>query len=118
MAIYQKSEKMQYIDIKDNNNEPMCYQLLFPYSGSGFNKDAMHSKITKTRNRLTLNEHAAFRLSIRNDYMNLLFRFGALFQQYAVNLFVNIESNNLAYIMQNKTKMRVEEYKGFKEHCK
>lgn len=107
---------MQYIDIRDINNEPMCYPLLFPYGEPGFNKDAEHARQTAKRNRLTLNEHAAFRLCIRNNNLNLLFRSGQLFQQYVVNLFVNIESNNLAYILNNQSNLRVEEYKGLIEH--
>lgn len=116
--MYPRGDKMQYIDIRDINNEPMCYPLLFPYGEPGFDKDAQHKTSTAKRNRLTLTEHAAFRMSIRNKNKNLIFRSGALFQQYAVNLFVNIESNNLAYIMKNQTKMRVDEYKGLIEYCK
>ena len=109
---------MQYIDIRDINNEPMCYPLLFPYGEPGFNKDAQHAKITAKRNRLTLNEYASFRICIRSNNQNLLFRSGQLFQQYVVNMFVNIESNNLAYILNNQSNLRVDEYKGLIEHLK
>lgn len=118
VAVYPRSEKMQYIDIRDINNEPMCYPLLFPYGEAGFNKDAQHTKVTSTRNRITLTEHAAFRICIKNNNLNLLFRAGPLFQQYVVNLFVNIESNNMAYIIKNQTQLRIDEYKGLIEYLK
>lgn len=116
IAIYPRNSEVQYLNIRDINNEPMCYPILFPYGEPGFNKNTLHNKLTKTRNRLTLSEYASFRLCIRKDNLNLLFKTGQLFQQYIVNLFVNIESNNLAFIKNNQSQLRVEDYKGLVEY--
>ena len=73
-----------------------------------------------TRNRVTPREFYAQRLCIKGDIdgrrnYNCLFHCGKLTQQYIVDAFVKIESNNLEFLRRNQTKLRVDLYTGLKE---
>ena len=70
----------------------------------------------ETKKRVTLREFYAHRLSLRHNNQNLIFRAGKLFQQYVVDAYVKIESNNLEFIRRNQKQLRVEEYQGLIDH--
>lgn len=52
----------------------------------------------------------AYRLMIRENQENYLLKYGKLFHQYAVDMYVKIESERLAYLRFNQSKLRSEAY--------
>lgn len=52
----------------------------------------------------------AYRLMIRQNVDNHLLRYRRLFQQYAVDMYVKIETERLNFIRFNQAKLRSEEY--------
>ena len=71
---------------------------------------------SSNQKRVTLREFYAHRLSLRQNNDNLIFLAGKLFQQYVVDAYVKIESNNLEFIRHNQKQLRVEEYQGLIDH--
>lgn len=52
----------------------------------------------------------AYRMMVRANEENHLMKYCKLFHQYAVDMYAKIESERLAYIRFNQTKLRSEEY--------
>lgn len=52
----------------------------------------------------------AYRLMIRNNEINYILYFRRLFHQYAVDVYVKVDSERLNYIRFNQRKLRAEEY--------
>ena len=94
------------------NCDPMVYPLLFPNREPGWRPQIDHVKerATKKRNKITLLQFYAFKCSTRNDFDIL--SGGKLFQQYAVDAYVKVETNNLYFIHKNQKELRVEYYQG------
>jgi hypothetical protein len=71
--------------------------------------------MTRSRNKITLLEYYAYRLSIKRD-LSIIHLAGDLFQQYVVDAYVKIEGNNLNYLRHNQTKLRICHYQGLMDH--
>jgi hypothetical protein len=71
---------------------------------------------TKKRNKIALLQFYAFKCSVR-EQIDIL-RGGKLFQQYAVDSYVKVESNNLNYIRKNQKELRVESYQDLMDFLK
>jgi hypothetical protein len=63
-----------------------------------------------------MREWYRFELSFKNANLNLLFKSRKLFQQYIVDKWVGIESNNMNYIRFNQVALRQEMYAGLMDH--
>jgi hypothetical protein len=72
------------------------------YYQIGLRDDMVHTTQSAKRNRVTLREYYAYRLSKRQE-LSIIHLAGDLFQQFVVDAYVKIESNNLNYIRQNQT---------------
>jgi hypothetical protein len=75
----------------------------------------MHTVQHRKRNRVTLREYYAYRFAIRQN-MSIIHMAGDLFQQFVVDAYVKIESNNLNYIRLNQTRLRICQYQGLMDH--
>lgn len=52
----------------------------------------------------------AYRLMVKNGHFNMLHRFGALFNQFVVDMYAKIETERLMFIKNNQKQLRAEEY--------
>lgn len=112
LAVYPRlPNRRERINIRDPNADPLCFPLLFPYGEAGYDERLQHTR-AGANNRVTLKEFAAHRLHIRDNNLNLMFETGKLFQEKVVSDYMKVESNNLNWIAQNQTKLRIEEYQG------
>jgi hypothetical protein len=65
--------------------------------------------------RVTLTEHYAYHLHERREYENLTQRMTTLFQQFCVDSYAKIVTNNLQFIRDNQTLLRIDSYRGMKK---
>jgi hypothetical protein len=76
---------------------------------------------------MTLRDFYCYRIAVRqssvnsaiagsNEIWTSLHHGGKLFQQYVVNAWIKVESNNLNFYRQNQQKLRVEMYSGLMDY--
>ena len=115
IAIYPRNGHRQVISIRDPNVDPMCFPLLFPYGEAGYDERVQHT-VDTTYSRTTLKQFYNHRLHFRHDNLNMYFKSGKLFQEYAVHAWIKIESNNLNFIKLNQGKLKITKYCGIMGH--
>ena len=97
--------------------DPMTYPLLFPNGNLGWHFN-IEQITTRTRGasgkarRVTLKMYYSYLLSVRQNDLNVLLRFSKLTQQFIVDAYVKIEGNNLDFIRDHQTQLRVDSYVG------
>lgn len=64
----------------------------------------------ETNKKVSSMNFYAYRMMIRQNIDNHLLRYRRLFQQYAVDMYVKVETERLNYIRFNQAKLRSEEY--------
>jgi hypothetical protein len=99
------SQTTQQISILSPNCDPMSYPILFPLGDEGW----------KIGIGCTLCEFYSYRFATRDDF-NPLLNAGKLTQQFIVDAYVKIEGNNLNFVKQQQSKLRVEQYRGLMDH--
>ena len=83
------------ISASDSSLDPLVYPLLFPNGDTGWHINIAHNVPTTSnsrapRNKLTLLQYAAYRISIREDF-SMFYHSQKLFLQWIVNMYVRIE---------------------------
>jgi hypothetical protein len=99
------SRTFEQISILSPNCDPMSYPILFPFGDEGW----------KIGISCTLCEFYSYRFAILDDF-NQLLNAGKLTQQFIVDAYVKIEGNNLNFVKQQQSKLRVEQYRGLMDH--
>ncbi|XP_065639622.1 uncharacterized protein LOC136072347 [Hydra vulgaris] len=99
------------------NLDPMVYPLFFPRGDAGWHNQLVHNpeRATLVRNHVTLSQFYNYRLSVRQFFCSLFYG-KKLFQQYAVDAYVKIEGQRLAFIRNNQNKLRSEQCDALHEH--
>lgn len=117
LVIYSKAKGRTLINSLSCNCDPMVYPLLFPFGEPGWRPGIDHvaEKATKKRNKITMLQFYAFQLSVREGFNQILMA-GKLLQQYCVDAYVKVESNNLNWIRSNQKELRVEMYQGLMDY--
>ena len=100
------------INLLDRNLDALFYPLLFPFGEQGWHDRMQQQGSTR---RVTHMQYYSYCLSIR-DRFNPILNAGKLFQQFAVDAYVNMEANRLNYLRHNQTHLRVEEYSALQDH--
>ena len=85
------------------NLDPMVYPLFFPRGDAGWHNQLVHNP------ERALYQYYNYKLSVR-QFFSSLFYGKKLFQQYAVDAYVKIENQRLAFIRNNQNKLRSEQY--------
>jgi hypothetical protein len=91
------------------------YPLIFPYGEDGYRRgtklrEEPDVEITK-RNRLTIMDWLSFRIQTRENEAQTLLSCRRLFQQFLVDGYTMMESERLAWIVNNQSKLRVSKYR-------
>lgn len=96
--------------------DPLSYPLLFPNGDLGWtiNMAQTGRNATAVRNTVSIREHAAYRLAIRNAF-SILHYSRKLFQQWIVDTWCRIEGLNLRYVKDHQKKMHIDSYKNLLE---
>ncbi|XP_074267178.1 uncharacterized protein LOC141590483 [Silene latifolia] len=96
------------------------YPLLFPFGEDGFRLGIDHrltnkastSKTTSKRNKLTMRELFAYRIQDRSGERTTFLIAGKVYQQFLVDGYMMVESQQLSYIRNNQQSLRSESYKN------
>ena len=117
VVIYPRGHPLKTVSSMSANLDPMVYPLFFPRGDAGWHNQLVHNpeRATLVRNNVTLSQYYSYKLSVR-QFFSSLFYGKKLFQQYAVDAYVKIESLRLAFIRNNQNKLRSEQYDVFPEH--
>ena len=75
------------------NLDPMVYPLFFPRGDAGWHNQLVHNqeRATLVRNNVTLSQYYSYKLSV-SQFFSSLFYGKRVFHQYAVDVYVKIES--------------------------
>ena len=111
VVIYPRGHPLKTISSMSANLDPMVYPLFFPRGDAGWHNQLVHNpeRATLVRNHVILSQYYNYKLSVI-QFFSLLFYGKKLFQQYAVDVYVKIEGQRLAFIRNNQNKLRIEQY--------
>ncbi|XP_065679083.1 uncharacterized protein LOC124814697 [Hydra vulgaris] len=117
VVIHPRGQALKKISSMSANLDPMIYPIFFPRGDAGWHDQLEHNpdRATRVRNHVTLSQYHNYRLSVRESF-SLLFYGRKLFQQYGVDAYVKIEGQRLAFIRNNQSKLRSEQYDTLHEH--
>ncbi|KAL5729947.1 DNA helicase [Ranunculus cassubicifolius] len=92
--------------------DPLQYPLLHPYGQFGWDVQ-LHNKFTGSF--LSCRAYYCYLLQIRAPHKSLLLNSRRLLQQYVVDTYVKISTQQLRYIRDNQVKLRAELYQGLQD---
>ncbi|XP_065642316.1 uncharacterized protein LOC136073944 [Hydra vulgaris] len=117
VVIYPRGQLLKTISSMSANLDPMIYPIFFPRGDAGWHDQLEHNpdRATRVRNRVTLSQYYNYRLSIRQTFSPIFYG-KKLFQQHAVDAYVKIEGQRLAFIRNNQNKLRSEQYDTLHEY--
>ena len=117
VVIYPRDHPLKTVSSMSANLDPMVYPLFFPRGDAGWHNQLVHNpeRATLVRNHVTLSQYYNYKLSVR-QFFSSLFYGKKLFQQYAIDAYVKIEGQHLAFIRNNHNKLRSEQYDVLHEH--
>ena len=110
-TFYPYNNRLTTLSHMSPTSAPLCFPILFPFGELGWDRDMLQraTRTTPTRKNLTLNDHAKYRLSVRQfvDAKGLwhnkhhLHLAGKLLKQYILDSYLCIESNRLFFVRSN-----------------
>nr|XP_047141320.1 uncharacterized protein LOC124816253 [Hydra vulgaris] len=102
VVIHPRGQALKKISSMFANLDPMIYPIFFPRGDAGWHDQLEHNpdRATRVRNHVTLSQYNNYRLSVRETFSPIFYG-RKLFQQYAVDAYVKIEGQRLAFIRNN-----------------
>ena len=116
VVVYPRGHPLKTISIMSANLDLMVFPLFFPRGDAGWHNQLVRNpeRATLVRNHVT-SQYYNYKLSVR-QFFSSLFYGKKLFQQYAVDAYIKIEGQRLAFIRNNQNKLRSEQYDVLHEH--
>jgi hypothetical protein len=117
IVIHPKDAPPQEMHYMSCNIDPMTYPIFFPCGEYGWQVNIEHDprRASAKRHMVTILQFYAHRLAVREAFSPVFYG-GKLFQQYVVDSYLRVESNNLNYIRQKQSQLRVDSYQGLMDH--
>jgi hypothetical protein len=117
IAIHPRNAAPVNLHYLSANADPMTYPVFFPHGEYGWHLNMPYNPehARGARQTVTCLQFYAYRLAMRQTF-SAIFYGSKLFQQYVVDSYLKVESNNLNYIRQNQTQLRVDSYQGLMDH--
>nr|XP_042905134.1 uncharacterized protein LOC122270722 [Parasteatoda tepidariorum] len=109
LVVMSKSGGIRTVSALDSSLDPLAYTLLFPHGDPGWHINISHTVTNNQRNKTTMRQYAAYRLSIRETF-SLLHRSQKLYLQWVVDMYVRIEGTRLNFIRHNQSNLRADMY--------
>lgn len=107
---------LKKIDILNPNLDPMVYPIIYPFGEQGWYPNKMvHNYLNEDLKKISMLKWKTSQLAITDNF-NPLLHCGTLLQQWIIDSYINIESNNLNYFRLNQKKLKIESYKGLMDH--
>ncbi|EEC81941.1 hypothetical protein OsI_25815 [Oryza sativa Indica Group] len=106
--------------------DPLSYPLFFPRGESGWHQGLPKDKITmedanarngddpncNSRIRVSVRDYYCYKFQMRCGIFNSILHGGRLFQQFAVDMYIKVESSRLDYVRNNQKEIRADLYQG------
>nr|XP_012152726.1 PREDICTED: uncharacterized protein LOC105664129 [Megachile rotundata] len=99
------TESLQIIKITNPLLDAMLYPLLDPYSVIGWYPGIRHAIQTGSRNYVSIREHAAYQMAVRDDN-EYLQDTGKLFLQWLVDKALRVQEDKLQWLHDNQNVLR------------
>lgn len=104
------------INVTSKYLDPFCYAVLFPCGEEGWHTNYRGIVNDPNSPRISLQQYRAAQIQVRNDLplrncqWSPIVHARNLFQQFAVDAYLGIESNNLTWIRLNQNTILADEY--------
>jgi Helitron helicase-like domain at N-terminus len=146
LRIYPRAEpSIMRLNVLSPNLDPMTYAILYPFGQRGWQPNIPYDNVQREpeqrttenddepedndertdtegivrrlagRRHITMLQHKVSQTAIRPNF-NPIISAGKLFQQWAVDSYVQVEANNLNFIRNNQSQLRTENYRGLMDH--
>nr|XP_025879297.1 uncharacterized protein LOC107280177 isoform X2 [Oryza sativa Japonica Group] len=106
--------------------DPLSYPLFFPRGESGWHQGLPKDKITmedanarngddpdcNSRIQVSIRDYYCYKFQMRRGIFNPILHGGRLFQQFAVDMYIKVESSRLDYVRNNQKEIRADLYQG------
>ncbi|EEC75756.1 hypothetical protein OsI_12651 [Oryza sativa Indica Group] len=106
--------------------DSLSYPLFFPRGESGWHQGLPKDKITmedanarngddpdcNNRIRVSVRDYYCYKFQMRRGIFNPILHGGRLFQQFAVDMYIKVESSRLDYVRNNQKEIRADLYQG------
>ncbi|GFW83292.1 helitron_like_N domain-containing protein [Trichonephila clavipes] len=113
ICVQRRDNTVQTIQDNHRSYDVLQYPLIFWEGEYGFHLNIKQRNSTtgeELNKKVSAMNFYAYRLMIRSNEDNNIFRCRQLFHQYIVDMYAKIESERLRYIKFNQAKLRSEEY--------
>ncbi|XP_014790440.1 uncharacterized protein LOC106883814 [Octopus bimaculoides] len=105
------------LNILSPNLDPMVYVLFFPYGEPDWQPHVIGNKNrANSRQNVTMLQHKVSLTPVRDGGFNPVIHGGKLFQQKAVDSYLQVEGNNLDFVRTHQHRLKVEQYHGIADH--
>ena len=111
------NQPMMNLNILSPNLDPMTYPLLYPFGERGWQPEIeLMNNENAQRSKISMLQYKVEQTAVRRGVFNPILNAGKLFQQWAVDSYLQVEANNLNYIKYHQLALKVEQYKGLQDH--
>ena len=107
------------LNILSPHLDPMIYVLFYPFGEAGWQPNMqinLENRPGRVRTHISLLQWKVAQIAIRVNRFNPILHGGKLFQQWAVDSHLQVEANNLNFIRNQQSRLRVEQYRGLMDY--
>ncbi|EEC71179.1 hypothetical protein OsI_03059 [Oryza sativa Indica Group] len=126
VTIYRNNRTRKSIQPFYECYDPLSYPLFFPRGENGWHQSLPKDKITmedanarngddpdcNSRIRVSVRDYYCYKFQMRRGIFNPILHGGLLFQQFAVDMYIKVESSRLDYVRNNQKEIRADLYQG------
>uniref|UniRef100_A0A8D8QFU6 Helitron helicase-like domain-containing protein n=1 Tax=Cacopsylla melanoneura TaxID=428564 RepID=A0A8D8QFU6_9HEMI len=113
IVLQQRNDQMQRVRETHRSYDALQYPIIFWQGEDGYHFSIkMINPLTgaETNKKVSSMNYYSYRLMVRQNEENHILKCRRLFHQYAVDMYVKIETERLTYIRLNQTQLRSEQY--------
>ncbi|XP_045456269.1 uncharacterized protein LOC123666107 [Melitaea cinxia] len=113
IVLRSRDENLHKISELHHSYDSLQYPLMFCRGEDGYTIDIPQvnpSTGDRVQKKVSCMNYYCYRLMERHNHYNVLLRYGMLLNQYVVDQYAKLESERLAFIRNNQTQLRAENY--------
>ncbi|XP_045455771.1 uncharacterized protein LOC123665525 [Melitaea cinxia] len=113
IVLRSRDENLHKISELHRSYDSLQYPLMFCRGEDGYTIDILQvnpSTGDRVQKKVSCMNYYCYRLMERHNHYNVLLRYGMLLNQYVVDQYAKLESERLAFIRNNQTQLRAENY--------
>lgn len=113
IVLHRRNDQLQRVSETHRSYDALQYPILFWQGEDGYHFSIkMINPVTgaETNKKVSSMNYYSYRLMVRQNEDNHILKCRRLFHQYAVDMYVKVETERLTFIKLNQAKLRSEEY--------